>query len=62
VIDIREPEKILKNPLRDIPEKQEIPFYKINNEFAKLDQSKKYLLYCEKGTLSKLHAMYLREK
>jgi thiamine biosynthesis protein ThiI len=62
LIDIREPEKILKNPLSNISEKFEIPFYKINNEFAKLDQSKKYYLYCEKGTLSKLHAMYLQEK
>jgi thiamine biosynthesis protein ThiI len=62
LIDIREPEKILKHPLSNISEKLEIPFYKINNEFAKLDQSKKYYLYCEKGTLSKLHAMYLQEK
>ena len=62
VIDIREPEKILKNPLKNISEKQEIPFYKINNEFTKLDQSKKYYLYCDKWTLSKLHAMYLKEK
>jgi tRNA uracil 4-sulfurtransferase len=49
VIDIREEEKINKNPLilEDV-EILQIPFFNINNEFKKLDQSKTYLFYCEK--------------
>lgn len=63
IIDIRDPETIKKSPLKvDGREVLEIPFYDINNEFAKLDQSNKYLLSCEKWVLSKLHGLYLLEK
>jgi len=40
----------------------EIPFFDINSQFKLLDQSKTYLFYCEKGILSKLHGLYLKEK
>ena len=36
-----------------------IPFYKLKTEFKKLPQEKEYLLYCEKGVMSQLHAQYL---
>ena len=36
-----------------------IPFYKLKTEFKKLPQDKEYLLYCEKGVMSQLHAQYL---
>jgi thiamine biosynthesis protein ThiI len=39
----------------------EIPFFKINSEFPKLDQTKTYLLYCDKWVLSELHWLYLKE-
>ncbi len=61
LIDIREKEKILKFPLGNVSHHLEIPFYQINHRFKELDQTKRYYLYCEKGTLSKLHAMYLQE-
>ncbi|MGB2111208.1 MAG: thiazole biosynthesis protein [Patescibacteria group bacterium] len=49
IIDIRDPDSIKKSKLKvDGREVLEIPFYDINNEFSKLDQSKKYLLSCEK--------------
>jgi thiamine biosynthesis protein ThiI len=49
IIDIREEEKIKKDPLDYISgSKIEIPFYDINREFSNLDQSKIYLLFCDK--------------
>lgn len=63
LIDIRELENILKKPLKiDNITKIEIPFFDINSKFEKLDQSKKYLLYCDKWVLSSLHYLYLKEK
>ncbi len=63
IIDIRDNEKIEKDPLKIIwSTVLNIPFYDINNKFENLDQSKTYLFYCEKGVLSKLHALYLKEK
>lgn len=63
VIDIREDEKRKKDPLKiEKVEILEIPFFEINHVFGDLDQTKNYLLYCEKGVLSNLHALYLKEK
>ncbi|MBN6067655.1 tRNA 4-thiouridine(8) synthase ThiI [Aggregatibacter actinomycetemcomitans] len=62
IIDIRSPEEIDEKPLRI--EKQTmilLPFYKLSNQFAELDQSKNYVLYCERGVMSKLQALYLKE-
>jgi len=39
----------------------QIPFFKINSEFPKLDQTKTYLFYCDKWVLSELHWLYLKE-
>lgn len=63
VIDIREESEKKKNKLslEWIPI-IEIPFFKINHEFEKLNQDKSYLFYCEKGVLSNLHWLYLKEK
>jgi len=63
IIDIREVEKIKKNPLKFKGIViLEIPFFEINSKFKELDQEKTYLFYCEKWTLSRLHALYLKEK
>lgn len=61
VIDIR------KNPLPermplDIENKLVIPFYELNQKFKGLDASKQYLLYCQKGVMSQLHAQYLKDQ
>ena len=37
-----------------------IPFYKINSLFNSLDHDKEYLLYCDRGVMSQLHAVHLR--
>ncbi|MGK2946626.1 MAG: tRNA uracil 4-sulfurtransferase ThiI [Candidatus Malihini olakiniferum] len=39
-----------------------LPFYKLRTQFGDLDQGKNYLLYCERGVMSRLQALYLREK
>jgi thiamine biosynthesis protein ThiI len=40
----------------------ELPFYKIANGFADLDQSQQYYLYCDRGVMSKLQALLLKEQ
>ncbi len=63
VIDIREEQEKNKKPLDLVKtEVLEIPFFEINHKFKDLDQSKTYLFYCEKGILSNLHGLYLKEK
>ncbi|POY42880.1 tRNA uracil 4-sulfurtransferase ThiI [Avibacterium endocarditidis] len=62
VIDIRSPEETDENPLELAgQEVRLIPFYKLSTVFPDLDQSKNYVLYCERGVMSKLQALYLKE-
>ena len=63
IIDIRDDEKIAKNP--NVLEKYDhlkIPFYSLYQKFATLDKRKNYLLYCDNGTTSKLMAINLKEQ
>jgi len=62
IIDIREEDKVKKQKL-NIENNQilEIPFFEINHKFKTLDQTKKYLFYCDKWVLSELHYLYLKE-
>jgi len=57
VIDIREETECIKTSCETL----QIPFHKLKSEFPKLAQDKEYLLYCEKGIMSQLHAQYLRD-
>lgn len=41
---------------------QTLPFYKLCSHFGELDQSKSYLLYCDRGVMSRLQALYLRQQ
>ncbi|GAB6034076.1 tRNA uracil 4-sulfurtransferase ThiI [Galenea microaerophila] len=59
VIDIRSESEKAQSPLDLASETIEIPFYELNQKFKQLDQDKQYLLYCEKGVMSQLHAQYL---
>ncbi len=61
VIDIRAESEQQNQPLKDV-ESMAIPFHELNQKFDKLDQSKQYLLYCDKGVMSQLHAQYLKDK
>ena len=63
VIDIRSEAEQHRAPLElEGHEVLTIPFHTLNQGFTKLDQSKGYLLYCEKGVMSQLHAQYLKDK
>ncbi|TKB44498.1 tRNA uracil 4-sulfurtransferase ThiI [Thalassotalea mangrovi] len=62
VIDIRSPEEEDANPLElDDIEVQHIPFYKLATHFGDLPTDKTYLLYCDRGVMSKLQALYLHD-
>ena len=63
VVDIRHStEKDIK-PLRiENHEHLEIPFYKLEGEVPKLNSKYRYLLFCDKGIMSRLHAEYLFDK
>ncbi len=62
VIDIRHPNEIDIKPLILESNSQEtlsIPFYALRTQFDSLDSSKRYLLYCDHGMMSRLHAAHL---
>ncbi|QIM66368.1 tRNA 4-thiouridine(8) synthase ThiI [Mannheimia granulomatis] len=62
ILDIRSPEEVDEKPFRlEGVDVKELPFYKLSSQFAALDQSKNYLLYCQRGVMSKLQALYLKE-
>lgn len=62
IIDIRSPEEIDENSLHIENQAMiQLPFYKLSSQFTELDQSKHYVLYCERGVMSKLQALYLKE-
>ncbi|MFC0180764.1 tRNA uracil 4-sulfurtransferase ThiI [Thorsellia kenyensis] len=63
IIDIRAPDEQEKQPLIiDKAPLISIPFYKLRREFPALDKQKTYLLYCDKGVMSRLQALYLYEE
>lgn len=55
IIDIRQGDDCIKTSCETL----KIPFHKLKSEFKNLPQEKEYLLYCDKGILSQLHAQYL---
>lgn len=57
VIDIRGKAECIETSCECI----KIPFHKLKTEFDKLPKDKEYLLYCEKGIMSQLHAQYMRD-
>lgn len=62
IIDIRHPDEEELNPLKNNTAIMKIPFYKLHSVFKTLDKSKLFLLYCDKGVMSQLHAQYLRDE
>ncbi|MFT0211760.1 tRNA uracil 4-sulfurtransferase ThiI [Pseudomonas sp. F1_0610] len=60
VIDIRHPDQAEDEPLvLEGIEVMLLPFYAINNKFKHLESNRQYLLYCDKGVMSRLHAHHL---
>lgn len=63
VLDIRAPEEQEEDPLEiEGITVQCMPFFKLSSQFTSLDPSKTYVLYCSRGVMSKLQAMYLQEQ
>jgi len=63
VIDIRHPDEEEINPLINTSFKFiKVPFFNLHEQFKSLDQNKIWLLYCDKGVMSQLHAQYLRDE
>ena len=60
VIDIRREDEVMTSPL-GVSGVLAIPFYELNHNFKNLDPLGNYVLYCEKGVMSQLHAQYLRD-
>ncbi len=62
VVDIRHPDEEELSPLRlGSVSIEKVPFYTLNSVFPRLNADKTYLLYCEKGVMSQLHAAHLRD-
>lgn len=63
IIDIRHPEEEGRHPLvvsaGTVIEK--IPFYELRIHYPALPQDRQYLLYCDKGMMSRLQAQHLRD-
>lgn len=65
IVDIRSADEQEAKPLAEAEvgvEVKHIPFFKLATAFAELNKEKHYLLYCEKGVMSKLQALYLQEQ
>ncbi|KOC89911.1 tRNA uracil 4-sulfurtransferase ThiI [Winslowiella iniecta] len=63
VLDIRSIDEQDDKPLEiDGVEVKSLPFYKLSSQFGDLDQSKTWLLYCDRGVMSRLQALYLHEQ
>ena len=64
IIDIRHPNEREVNPLALKGEVTiiNVPFYTLSSKFESLNRSQNYLLYCDKGMMSRLHAANLIEQ
>ncbi|WP_276852998.1 tRNA uracil 4-sulfurtransferase ThiI [Enterobacter oligotrophicus] len=63
ILDIRSIDEQDDKPLKvEGVDVVSLPFYKLSTKFGDLDQSKTYLLWCERGVMSRLQALYLREQ
>ncbi len=62
VLDIRSADEEDESPLEiEGVTIEHLPFFKLASQFEKLPQDKTYLLYCERGVMSQLQALYLKE-
>ncbi|MBS7325037.1 MAG: tRNA 4-thiouridine(8) synthase ThiI [Thiopseudomonas sp.] len=60
VVDIRHPDEAEDHPLElNGVEQIQLPFYAVNSKFKELDSNRQYLLYCDKGVMSRLHCHHL---
>ncbi|STQ81573.1 tRNA sulfurtransferase [Hafnia alvei] len=63
VLDIRSNDEQEDKPLKiEGLEVKSLPFYKLATQFGDLDQNRNYVLYCDRGVMSRLQALYLKEQ
>ena len=61
IIDVRHPAEGEQSPLTMTNNRvMQIPFYELNQHMDSLPQDTQYLLYCDRGTMSRLHAGHLK--
>jgi len=62
IVDVRHPtEEELKPLYVEGCTVEKIPFYALNTSAPSFDKERQYLLYCEKGVMSQLHAAHLAD-
>ena len=63
IIDVRHPSEEERDPLtltnNDV---LKIPFYELNQQIEGLPKNRHYLLYCDRGTMSRMHAGHLKSE
>ena len=63
VIDIRHPVEQEAAPLELASGNVEhIPFYKLHKRAEEMDKNAGYMLYCDQGVMSRLHAAHMKEQ
>lgn len=61
IIDVRHPVEGERSPLTlTNNEVMQIPFYELNQQIADLPGGRQYLLYCDRGSMSRMHAGHLK--
>ncbi|MDK9556282.1 tRNA uracil 4-sulfurtransferase ThiI [Marinobacter sp. M216] len=61
IIDVRHPSEGEQSPLRlTNNEVVQIPFYELNQQIGELPGDRQYLLYCDRGSMSRMHAGHLK--
>ncbi len=61
IIDVRHPSEGEQSPLKlTNNEILQIPFYELNQQLPELPANRQYLLYCDRGTMSRMHAGHLK--
>ncbi|MCY4177270.1 MAG: tRNA 4-thiouridine(8) synthase ThiI [Endozoicomonadaceae bacterium] len=60
IIDVRHPHESEVIPLVvDKTPVIKLPFYKLESQIGTMDTSRRYLLFCDRGVISRLHAIHL---
>ena len=63
ILDIRSIDEQEDKPLKvEGIDVVSLPFYQLSTKFGDLDQNRTWLLWCERGVMSRLQALYLREQ
>ena len=61
IIDVRHPSEEERAPLQlTNNEILRIPFYELNQRFGQLPKGRQYLLFCDRGSMSRMHAGHLK--